>query len=168
MAKQTHHYYLKALEEIYDLADLLARHFPEPAHVMTGIYELLLNALEHGNLGLGSETKNRLVREGGWEIEIMRRLTLPEHAHKQVVVTVTCDDGICQLTIADQGNGFPWEKYLRLGANPLYPNGRGLLIAFSSGFDQITFNRAGNAVTCIKRVAATAEARAEEQFSVRL
>lgn len=153
MTERTHRYTLKSLQEIYDLAQSLAGHFPQPMHVMTGIYELLLNAFEHGNLGLGAKMKAELVRNGAWEEEIKRRLALPEHAGKQVEAIVILSGGECRLIIADQGDGFPWEEYLRLGSNPRGPNGRGLLIAFSSGFDRITFNKAGNVVTCIKTMA---------------
>lgn len=145
---EAYHYTLKNLQEIFDLSLFLAKHFPDPDQVMTGIYELLLNAIEHGNLALGCEEKYRLVQEGKWEEEITRRLSLPQNKNKHVAITIVRNTDECSLTIADQGKGFQWQEYVRQGANPRAPHGRGLLIAFSSGFDRITFNEAGNIVTC--------------------
>jgi len=146
---KTHHYTLKTLPEIFDLSQLLSRYFPDPEQVMTAIYELLLNAVEHGNLGLGFKAKTALVREGRWEAEITRRLSLPHYAGKQVEISVVQDADECRLTIADQGQGFHWQEYLRRVADPRFPHGRGLIIALNAGFDRITFNDAGNIVTCV-------------------
>jgi len=148
MPEQVHHYQLKTLQEIFDLSQSLAHYFPEPEQVMTGIYELLLNAVEHGNLGIGCAAKTQLIKDGKWEAEIMHRLSLPHYAAKHVEITLRHDDKECRLTICDQGEGFAWREYLAREANPRDLHGRGLLIAFNAGFDHIAFNEAGNIVTC--------------------
>ena len=140
---------LKDLKGIHHLSQLLAQYFPKPDQFVTGIYELLLNAVEHGNLGIGFEAKTELIRQGKWKEEITRRLALPEYAKKEVEITITHDDHEGCLTIADQGNGFPWREYVGRPADGKRPNGRGLWIAFNSKFDRIIFNPTGNEVTCV-------------------
>src|SRR5262249_55805112 len=120
-----------------------------PDQFVTGIYELLINAVEHGNLGIGSDAKAELLRLGKWKEEMMRRLTLPENADKEVEIRVTYDEYECRLTISDQGKGFPWKKYIGRPVGIKQLNGRGLWIVFSSKFDRIIYNPAGNEVTCV-------------------
>jgi len=147
-----HHLKLNDIDRVYNLSKTLAHFFPHPEQFVTGIYELLLNAVEHGNLGLGFETKTMLIREGKWHEEIMQRLSLPEYAEKEIHITLTHDEHECRLTIADQGNGFPWREFVNRKAEDHRPNGRGLQIAFSSQFDDIIFNPIGNEVTCVVQV----------------
>ena len=145
---------LRTHEEALPLSERLAAAFHAPDQFQVGIYELLLNAIEHGNLGLGFETKAELLRQGLWEKEIRRRMALPEYADRHVSVRLTCDSLMCKLTIADQGRGFPWQHYVRQLSGSRRPNGRGLLIAFSCAFDQIIFNETGNEVTCVAKTPA--------------
>lgn len=140
---------LKDLDNIYVLSQAIAHYFPKPEQFITGIYELLLNAFEHGNLGIGFETKSELVRHGKWKEEIARRLALPEHSEKAVEIDLTYDEKECRLVIADQGEGFPWQKYLNGNIDNGQSNGRGLWIALNSKFDQVKFNSVGNEVTCV-------------------
>lgn len=144
-----HNCKLKDLDSIHILAQTLAQYFPKPDQFVTGIYELLLNAVEHGNLGIGYETKTELVRTGKWKDEIARRLSLPENADKEIEVKLTYDKSECRLTITDQGKGFPWQGFVSRPACGKKPNGRGLWIAFNSKFDRVIFNPAGNEVTCV-------------------
>lgn len=144
-----HNCKLKGLEEIHRLAEDLAYYFPKPDQFVTGIHELLLNAIEHGNLGLGFEAKTELIREGAWKDEIARRLTLPDYAHKYVDIRLMHDEHECRLTITDQGEGFAWKDYVKQRELGNLPNGRGLQIVFNSKFDRIMFNPAGNQVTCV-------------------
>ena len=143
------HYTLKDLDGIYILSQVLAHYFPVPEQYVTGIYELLLNAMEHGNLGIGFQTKTELLRQGKWKEEVARRLALPEYANKEIEIKISYDEQECRLVIADHGNGFNWKEYMEHPAEGRLPNGRGLWIALNANFDSITFNAIGNQVICI-------------------
>jgi hypothetical protein len=54
--------------------------------------ELLVNGVEHGNLGIDFAEKSRLRESDCWEDEIRRRLTLPENRGKAVRMRVRKDD----------------------------------------------------------------------------
>ncbi|MDD3371416.1 MAG: hypothetical protein PHE27_06275 [Alphaproteobacteria bacterium] len=146
---ETRNLVLKTLDEVPDVSSLLARHLPDPLKFRVGLYELLVNAIEHGNLGLGYETKAALLRHGEWEREIKRRMSLPEYRNRKVDISIVRNHRLCCIEISDQGKGFCWKKYMdRIDCGPT-PNGRGLLIAKNCGFQRISFNRAGNKVTCV-------------------
>ena len=146
-----HNYKLKDLGSIHNLSLFLAQYFPHPEQCATGIYELLLNAVEHGNLGIGFDAKTTLIREGKWHEEITRRLSENPSIEKDIEITLTHNEHECRLSIADQGEGFAWKNYVGLPSDERRPNGRGLWIVFNSNFDEVTFNQAGNEVTCIAR-----------------
>lgn len=116
---------------------------------MTGIYELLLNAVEHGNLKIDKSQKTELLRQGHFNLEIARRLLLPENEKKYVEIEVVENDFFCALTITDQGNGFDWRAHSQLMPDATAAHGRGLLIAKRCGFDHISFNEKGNSVSCL-------------------
>lgn len=142
---------LKTLDEITDVAAELAHGFPDPARFRIGIHELLINAVEHGNLGLGFETKAALLQQGDWEREIKRRLGLPKFSGREVDIRLSENERVCCLTIEDQGDGFLWQKYFERIAAGQKLSGRGLLLAKSCNFDRFVYNFRGNRVMCAVR-----------------
>jgi DNA-binding response OmpR family regulator len=119
-------------EEAEQLAVMIASETPDPEHAMV-IAELLMNAIEHGNLGITYEEKGKLVEEDLWQAEVDRRLALPENANKNVVVRMKKANRNLQIEIEDQGTGFDFERYLRFDESRLFDNhGRGIAIAMAS------------------------------------
>jgi len=118
-------------EEAEQLAVMIASATPDPEHAMV-IAELLMNAIEHGNLGISYEDKGKLIEEERWQAEVDRRLALPENATKDVVVRMKKADRNLQIEIEDQGTGFDFERYLRIDQSRLFDNhGRGIAIAMT-------------------------------------
>jgi hypothetical protein len=152
---QIHNFQLKDLHAIYNLSKTLAHFFPKPDQFSCGIYELLLNAVEHGNLGIGFEEKTALIRSGRWHAEISQRLMMQKYADKIIDIKLIHDTQKCRLTIRDSGNGFHWKHFIASEADDHRPNGRGLQIAFASEFDDMHFNEQGNEVTCIAHYASS-------------
>jgi DNA-binding response OmpR family regulator len=100
----------KSISEARMVAVATSTFFPEPAKVVLGLTELMINAVEHGNLGLTFEEKAELVLSNALEEEIQRRMGLPENAEKSVCVEVVHKKTEIEVTIADQGNGFEWKN----------------------------------------------------------
>lgn len=66
---------IRDLEQGRRLARLLAQACPDcPARAIHGLQELLINAVEHGNLGMTYAEKGSLLLEDRWEQEVERRL----------------------------------------------------------------------------------------------
>lgn len=94
------------------------------------IMEMIVNAVEHGNLGISYEEKGRLMSEGKWLAEIERRLSLPEHAGKIVTVRMKQYPDKMTVLIEDQGSGFDFSRYLDLNEERLMDShGRGIAMA---------------------------------------
>jgi len=145
------YYILHHWHEIPMLSHTLAKQFPHPDNVISGIHELLINAVEHGNLELGFTLKTRLFQSGLWESELKKRIAMPYYARRRVNIEVIHGKNECHLTIIDQGKGFLWTEYLKKPIPSKNLNGRGLVIAFAAGFNSIKFNNMGNQVTCTSR-----------------
>lgn len=133
------------LTEIEELSHFLAQFFPNPRRVLLGISELLVNAVEHGTLGIGYETKTRLLEQGVWHEEVNNRLNLIENREKFIIVTVARQKDGTSLTIEDQGDGFDWKPYLQINAARAGDfHGRGIALARATCFDKLRYNKKGN------------------------
>ena len=134
----------RTLAEADQLAVMIASATPEPEHAMV-IAELLLNALEHGNLGITYEDKGRLVADNTWNEEIDRRLALPENEKKYATVRMKKEGTNLRVEIEDQGPGFDFESFMHIDEARLFDNhGRGIAIARSAL--NVEFVQPGNKV----------------------
>lgn len=141
------HFSAKSLEDATYLGGFLANFFPDPDRVVVGLTELLINAVEHGNLDISYLEKSELLHENGWKEEIERRLKLPQYRQKSVDIQITrSEEDVC-IRIHDEGNGFQWQRFLKMDpARAAHPHGRGIAIAKTVSFDQLQFNDKGNEV----------------------
>lgn len=136
---------VRTIDEASQLASFLAQACPDPDSVVFGISELLINAVEHGNLGLSYAAKSQLKREERWHSEIQRLSGLPEHADKRVRTRFERNGDTITLRIADEGRGFAWRDYLELSPERACdPNGRGIALARLMSFSSIAYEGCGN------------------------
>lgn len=150
MSDKIHRYFmtLKKPEDVYNLSLILASSFPVPEKVITGIYELLLNAIEHGNLEIGHDDKHSLIQYNKLQQEIQDRLRDPRYNKRCVTIELVETPCSISIRIMDEGNGFDWKKFLKHNLHDKSPHGRGIWIAQNAAFDAIEFNPQGNCVTC--------------------
>ncbi|MCD8566396.1 MAG: response regulator [Alphaproteobacteria bacterium] len=144
---ETCRFHFHTLNEAESLAAFMANCFPDPVRVLPGLGELLINAVEHGNLGIGYEKKSELIDNGTWRSEIERREKLPEFESKMIEATISHKaDGI-YIVITDQGDGFDWRRFLRIDPARAGDNhGRGIAQARAVSFDKLAYNEKGNQV----------------------
>lgn len=155
---------VRTLEEARRLAAALAAQFPDPATAGIGLLELIVNAVEHGNLGISTAEKAALLQRGSWEQEVQRRLVLPENAAKQVRVHLQREAGRLLVEIGDDGPGFDWTRFRELDpARAFEPNGRGIAIARQLSFPDLEYLGRGNVVrVAVVLPAAGAQQRPED------
>lgn len=140
---------IKTLYQARQLAFHLSYLCPNPARIAVGLTELFINAIEHGNLGISYEEKNKLSSESAWLEEIERRLVLPEHRSKEVIIDIHKTETRVQFQIGDQGIGFRWQDFIQEpNTGSTLKNGRGIILAKLMSFDELQYNDVGNAVTC--------------------
>ncbi len=139
-------FFLRTVDEAESLAAGLAAACAADNSV--GLMELFVNAIEHGNLGIGYAEKTRLVGEGILSQEIARLSELPENRDKKVTVEVEKLGDRAAVTVQDQGQGFDYENYLHYqGDRSLHAHGRGILLA-GTLFD-LTYFPPGNRVRAL-------------------
>lgn len=133
--------------DVSRVAGILAAMCPDPDKVSSGMMELLLNAVEHGNLGITYDEKKKLMYEDRWEDEVRLRLASPEYTGRIATVTFERKSDSLEFRIADQGEGFEWPRYLELEPErSLDPNGRGIAMARRYSFSTVEFQGTGNVV----------------------
>lgn len=147
----------RTLDEARQLAALLAHAYPDPSRVATGLLELLLNAVEHGNLGITYQEKSRLLEEARLDDEIERRLTDPSYAARHAVATFIRHGDDLHLSVIDEGDGFDWRPFLHLDPQRAFDtHGRGIATARMLSFDSLEYHGIGNHVeTIVKTQPAT-------------
>ena len=137
----------QTVEQARDLGTLLANTCPDPSATVIGLTELLVNAVEHGNLGITYEDKSRLSDSAAWNEEVCRRMAMPEHATKRAEVSFERGVGQLRFTIRDQGTGFDWKRYLQVDPQRAFDtHGRGIAMANRLSFSNIEYRGCGNEV----------------------
>lgn len=146
-------YVFTTLEQAHQLSLMLAAECPEPPLAAMGMIELLINAIEHGNLGISYAEKTRLKQADLWEFEVERRLQLPEYRDKKATVQFTRNTEELVFTVTDEGAGFDASQYLEFDPERAFdPNGRGIAMAGKLAFSRIEYRGCGNQVVAAIRI----------------
>jgi len=136
----------RTLDEARNLATMVALACPNSDLVAVGLQELLINAVEHGNLEIDAALKHDLLLEGCWREEVEARLGNPAFAHRVVIFSFKRSDRIISMTIQDEGDGFDHVRYLA-DMRPMDGyRGRGIAMAKDLAFSSLTYLGAGNIV----------------------
>lgn len=145
---------IRTPEEAQNIAFLLGGLFPRPEVTVPGLYELIINGIEHGNLGIGYDEKGRLLAASQWDTEINRRLTLPENSEKRVLISFLQANKQIQVTILDDGQGFDWRPYMEIEpSRATESHGRGIAKANLLSFDRLEYIGNGSQVQVTSKVA---------------
>ncbi len=117
-----------------------------------GIREMVLNAIEHGNLNITYEEKtNAQMNDTYFELIEQRRKDFENRDKKvHILFSITPTQAVYHIT--DFGRGFDHRNLAKKTAdtnNKMLSHGRGVMIAVNV-FDKVVFNEIGNSVTLIK------------------
>lgn len=123
--------------------------------VHLGLNELMMNAVEHGNLNISAEDKTAAMSEGHQGLVRLyeNRLADPRLAARRVTVQFTMRDGKCEWLITDEGDGFDYngvsDPTRTAGLASL--TGRGIYLSRFQ-FDEVEFIGQGNQVRACKYI----------------
>ncbi|MBF0508586.1 MAG: response regulator [Deltaproteobacteria bacterium] len=119
-----------------------------------GLYEIILNAMEHGNLEINFDEKTRLIETNTYLDAITERKCYAAFKSRTVKVISHINRTRIKVVVKDNGPGFDWRSKIgeleEMDPMELLNHGRGILLA-RINFDEIRYNDAGNVVTLIKR-----------------
>lgn len=136
-------------EEACAIAGTLSQAFPPSNLLSVGIMELLVNAIEHGNLEIGGLRKQALLESGRLDDEIVRRLRDPRLGSRYATAQLRRFPDRLRLVVEDQGPGFDPSA---LSYDPRAHHGRGLQLARAVGFDSLEHEPPGNRVVAVMRL----------------
>jgi CheY-like chemotaxis protein/anti-sigma regulatory factor (Ser/Thr protein kinase) len=137
----------RTIESAIHLSDLVSSLCPSSETVRMGVLELMINAIEHGNLGITYDEKGQLISDEKLTEEIERRLTLPEYAYRKVTLKFSRLIEKIVFTIQDEGKGFDPEPYLEIRPERMLDNhGRGIAISCKLAFSELHYLGKGNCV----------------------
>ncbi len=116
------------------------------------LYEMIVNAIEHGNLEITQEDQEEALEKECFEELVQERLQDPDYQHRQVYVQYEYSPIQLSCTIVDEGKGFDWRQFPNaLSEETLFSKrGRGIMMA-QMYCDEVRYNEKGNQVTLIIR-----------------
>ena len=141
---------VRTLTDARDAAVKLAQLSTKPEKVVVGLYELLFNAVEHGNLEISYTEKTRLLNDHAWKEEITSRLDRSPYCDRNARVAVCTKGDELHYLINDQGQGFKSDSYLTMQTHRAGDNhGRGIAIANNNSFLRLKYHAGGNEVLAV-------------------
>lgn len=120
--------------------------------IINAMSEILMNAYEHGCLGIGGKKKNILIRQGSYEEYLLKiEKSLSKKIRVEIGEFTDRESSFLMLIVEDQGEGFDTSIIKETMRNIELLHSRG--IAMVKGLvDEIYYNERGNQVTLIKRI----------------
>jgi PAS domain S-box-containing protein len=127
----------------------------EVSALRISLREMIINAIEHGNLGISFDEKTEAqARDGYYELVELRKND-PRYGNRRVKIEYLIDDRKVSYKITDEGSGFDTSKYdagSAENANSLMlEHGRGIAMT-RNAFDVVLYNEKGNQVLLVKNL----------------
>lgn len=149
---------LFAADEIVNrITQNLAKYIHDGGIVMirVALREIIINAIEHGNLEITFDEKSRAMMEDSYFGLINGRQQMDQYRNRRVSIEYIITPERAIFKISDQGKGFNHKKVTAEqnssnGDNMLY-HGRGINLARSI-FDEVRYNTRGNQVLLVKKL----------------
>ncbi len=117
------------------------------------IMELLVNAMEHGNLDISFDEKSEALDNNDYYKLLFKRQQNPNYKNKRITVEFSLDSEKVEIRISDEGKGFDHKKQMskvdKEGVDLKLAHGRGIQMA-KSFFHTFEYNDMGNSVYLIR------------------
>lgn len=147
---QIENYILLAEELSQRLVRMLKKKLPNYKidSIRTGLREIIVNSIEHGNLNITFEEKSQHLSKGDYLQLISNRQKDPVYGNRKVIIKYNLTDQFVSYHITDEGNGFNYkELMMKAFANQSLgrEHGRGIMLA-ENIFDTVEYQGNGNSV----------------------
>ncbi|ASJ21198.1 ATP-binding protein [Brachyspira hampsonii] len=115
------------------------------------LYEVIMNAIEHGNLNILYETKKSWLKKNVYHKKLKELLKTDKAKSTHVEITLQIEDDNIIISVKDQGLGFKPKQEAKKINNDGFAreSGRGIMM-IKSYFDEVKFNKKGNVITLMK------------------
>jgi len=123
--------------------------------IRISVREMIINAIEHGNLKISFKEKTEAQREGDYMQLLNERQNDARYSARKVEVDYALSQIEFSVRIKDQGEGFDHQAVMARGVEgvnrEMMMHGRGINMAMAA-FDRIVYNEAGNEVFLVKHI----------------
>jgi two-component system, sensor histidine kinase LadS len=122
--------------------------------IRLGLREILINAIEHGNLEISFDEKSRQIEQGDYLQFIQKRQQNSSYTGRKITVEFALDGNRVVYKIADEGKGFDHVNFIKKkkeNTSELLAHGRGISLALNI-FDEVKYNKKGNQVLLVKNL----------------
>lgn len=125
----------------------------EKIQIELGLSELIINAIEHGNLAISNEEKNQALNDNKLSDLYKERMSIEAYKNKKVLIQYLYENDTCSWKIEDQGEGFNWKHVPAPTQNSLLQelHGRGIFLS-KLQFDKLEYEGKGNIVQIEKTI----------------
>jgi sigma-B regulation protein RsbU (phosphoserine phosphatase) len=148
---------------IVNQAVLNARYIcPDIAQLKMALGEIIINAVEHGNLDISMKEKSKAVHNGTYRKLYEQRKKDERYQNRTVEIRVRMGKDSLVYQVTDEGKGFDYRKELDPDPDVHIGSGLGMFIA-RNFFTEVTYEGRGNSVRLVYR---KAKARPEKKKSV--
>ncbi len=117
--------------------------------------EILINAIEHGNLDITFEEKSEAMICDNYFEFIAARRSDPRYKNRKVTIEYMIDSVKAVYRITDEGRGFDHKGYInkksKVVDEDMISHGRGIKMTMKI-FDLVKYNQAGNEVMLVKKL----------------
>lgn len=127
------------------------RNYEAFSRISLSLHEMVTNAIEHGNCGIGFQMKSQILIESmDMYTAIDERAEYPENKNKRVTICYEINNDQATFTIRDEGKGFDLNAIPspRSEENIFSVHGRGILMTKNFA-DEMQYNQKGNMVRLI-------------------
>jgi anti-sigma regulatory factor (Ser/Thr protein kinase) len=125
----------------------------DTAYTLQAFSEIVINAYEHGNLDIDSQTKQRLMENGTFDAFVKEREILYGDRKIEIMIHLKEEAGVktFKIDVKDEGKGFDTSLMRNRIIKKSHFNGRGLLMV-SQSVDAYYYNDKANRVIIKKFV----------------
>ncbi len=118
--------------------------------------EIIINAIEHGNLNISFKEKSRAMMEDRYFEFVAERQNNPQYRRRQVEIEYLITPEKVIYKVSDEGDGFDHQNVLDRDLDTvnteMMEHGRGIAMV-KQIFDEVQYNNKGNQVMLIKHFA---------------
>ena len=123
--------------------------------VKMGLQEVIINAIEHGNLNITFDEKTRAMSEGTYLDFIRERQLDPRYRDRRVTIDYILTTDSVRYMVTDEGTGFDFRETMNkvdeTVEKEMLTHGRGINMTRVL-FDEVKYNKKGNQVLLVKNL----------------
>ena len=160
------HFRIQTPSQASSLAWLLSQQAQQTDHTYLGILEILINAIEHGNLHLKPSERKSLLSKDDFRQELELLSKQSPFCTKWVEVDFSSDDCFATIEVTDQGFGFDWQSSLNQNHSAKsWANVRGFHKIKNAGFINLHYRNNGRTAVLRMKKADTGHETAVENHT---